>query len=66
MLRFIYIGELNSKFLENDVEVFLKLGAMYEIEALKEINERKIMDNLNTNNMVKCSLAGDQYKAEKL
>ena len=37
MLRFIYTGELDPKVLENDAEVFLKLGDTYEMEALKDI-----------------------------
>ena len=66
MLRFIYTGELDPKVLENDAEVFLKLGDTFEMEALKDIAEMKMMDNLNTDNMVKFFLAGDQYKAEGL
>ena len=41
MLRFIYIGELDPKFLENDAEVFLKLGNMYDMKSLKDIAELK-------------------------
>jgi len=66
MLRFIYTGELDPKALENDAEVFLKLGNLYEMEALKDLAERKMMDNLSTDNMVKFFLVGDQYKAEGL
>ena len=52
MLRFIYIGELDPKFLENDAEVFLKLGNMYDMKSLKDIAELKMMKNLNVDNMV--------------
>ena len=57
MLRFIYIGELDPKFLENDAEVFLKLGNMYDMKSLKDIAELKMMKNLNTDNMVEFSWA---------
>ena len=40
MLQFIYTGELDPKVLENDVDVFLKLGNMYKMELLKEIAKR--------------------------
>ena len=36
------------------------------MEALKDLAERKMMDNLSTDNMVKFFLVGDQYKAEGL
>ena len=39
MLRFIYTGELDLKVLENDADVFLKLGNMYEMEVLKKSDE---------------------------
>ena len=52
MLRFIYIGELDPKFFENDAEVFLKLGNMYDMKSLKNIAELKMMKNLNADNMV--------------
>ena len=52
MLWFIYIGVLDPKVLENDAEVFLKLGDMYEMKSLKDIAELKIMKNLNADNMV--------------
>ena len=57
---------MDPKALENDAEVFLKLGDLYEMEALKDLAERKMMDNLSTDNMVKFFLVGDQYKAEGL
>ena len=33
MFPFIYIGELDPNDLENDVEVFLKLGNMYDMKS---------------------------------
>ena len=37
LLRFIYTGELDIKVLETEVEVFLKLGHLFDIDNLKEL-----------------------------
>ena len=66
LLRFIYTGELDRKALENDAEVFLKLGDLFDMESLKDIAERKMMENLNIDNMVKFFLARKRYRAERL
>ena len=65
LLRFIYSRELDRKALENDAES-LKLGDLFDMESLKDIAGRKMMENLNIDSMVKFFLVRERYRAERL
>ena len=43
----------------------LKLGDLFDMESLKDIAERKMMESLNIDNMVKFFLARKRYRAQK-
>ena len=52
LLRFIYSRELDRKALENDAESLI-LGDLFDMESLKDITGRKMVENLNIDSMVK-------------
>merc|ERR1712133_158820 len=66
LVSYIYTGKIKEDILVDHVEEFLELGEMYEMEALKTIAENKMMEILNTDNMIRFFVAGDLYRAERI
>ena len=69
LIRFIYTGEMDPSVLEEDVEVFLELGEMFQMKNLKDYAEQKMSLMLPTSEMlmaVSFFLAGDLYRADKI
>ena len=65
MLRFVYSRGLDRKALENDAESLI-LGDLFDMESLKDIAGRKMVENLNIDSMVKFFLVRERYRAERL
>ena len=53
------------KALENDAESLI-LGDLFDMESLKDIAGRKMVENLNIDSMVKFFLVRERYRAERL
>ena len=65
LLRFVYSRGLDRKALENDAESLI-LGDLFDMESLKDIAGRKMVENLNIDSMVKFFLVRERYRAERL
>ena len=66
LLSYIYTGKVKEDILVEHVGEFLELGEMYEMETLKMIAENKMMEILNTENMIRFFVAGDLYRAKRI
>ena len=64
-MRFVYSRGLDRKALENDAEPLI-LGDLFDMESLKDIAGRKMVENLNIDSMVKFFLVRERYRAERL
>jgi len=64
LVRFLYTGDMEEEVLTKEVELFLKFGEIYGMDTLKQKAQLKMVEMLNTENMVTFFLAGDLYKAE--
>ena len=47
IVKFIYTGELEEGILGEEAEAFLELGDMYDMKALKDLAEGKLLRKLN-------------------
>ena len=52
-LRFIYTGELNENLLKEHAPALLELGEKYQMEELKEVAEKEMLEQLDRQNMVR-------------
>ena len=65
-LRFIYTGQLNENLLKEHAPAFLELGEKYQMEELKEVAEKEMLEQLDKQNMVKFLSVGDFFNAGDL
>ena len=65
-LRFIYTGELNENLLKEHAPALLELGEKYQMEELKGVAEKEMLEQLDKQNMVKFLSIGDMFNADDL
>jgi len=65
-VRYIYLEELEEGILKEEVVAFLELGEKYQMVRLKELAEKKMLQLLAKENMVKFLIAGDLFRAARI
>ena len=65
-VKFIYTGELEEGILGEEAEAFLELGDMYDMKALKDLAEGKLLRKLNKKNMVELISIGESFRADRI
>ena len=65
-LQFIYTGRLKENLLKEHAPSFLELGEKYQMEELKEVAEKEMLEQLDKQNMVKFLSVGDFFNAGDL
>ena len=65
-LQFIYTGRLKENLLKEHAPSFLELGEKYQMEELKEVAEKEMLEQLDKQNMVKFLSVGDFFNAGEL
>ena len=63
LVKFIYTGEMEEKFVKEEYLRILKFGDMYNIDSMKEVAEQEMLETLNEENMIHRFIEGDLYRA---
>lgn len=63
LIKYIYTGEIEVRLLEENAEIFLQLGEMYNLKQLKALAEHKMLDQLTKENMASFFVAGNLHMA---
>ena len=66
LVKFIYTGEMEEKFVKEEYLHILKFGDMYNIDSMKEVAEQEMLETLNEENMIHRFIEGDLYRAQRI
>ena len=66
LVKFFYTGEIEAGILEEEVESFLKVGDMYQVEEVKNMAEDMMIERLDRENMIKFLVAGEENHADRI